>query len=288
MLPAAERPDQGRSGTSGEGMKLRLRLGYGPRFGYGAHARTALLHAAVGVGLAMFVLGFDAPAARAQGYASESLSDSSTWTKIMRSLGLGREGSSSDIKYSERSPLVVPPTRDLPPPVAAPPETADWPRQPNVRHRHTKSNAVVPPAATANLVTTGSVGAPGEPAPSVQAVQPPPTHKSFFNPSTWFNKEEYAPFTGEPVRTELTDPPIGYRTPSPTHPYGIGPDHKGPPVRTAGNPTQPQTATQAPTQPGAPAGSQTPAQQPTAPAAPQPASPVAAQPGAPMPIGPGQ
>ena len=36
----------------------------------------------------------------------------------------------------------------------------------------------------------------------------------------------YANFAGEPVRGNLTDPPAGYRVPSPEHPYGIGPDKK--------------------------------------------------------------
>jgi hypothetical protein len=42
----------------------------------------------------------------------------------------------------------------------------------------------------------------------------------------WFNKEEYAAFAGEPVRENLTDPPAGYRVPSPAQPYGISPDKK--------------------------------------------------------------
>jgi hypothetical protein len=34
--------------------------------------------------------------------------------------------------------------------------------------------------------------------------------------SIWASKEEYATFTGEPPRGSLTEPPAGYRTPSPT------------------------------------------------------------------------
>jgi hypothetical protein len=40
-----------------------------------------------------------------------------------------------------------------------------------------------------------------------------------------FNKDagkgETAAFTGEPPRTDLTQPPAGYLTPSPSHPYGL-------------------------------------------------------------------
>ena len=34
-------------------------------------------------------------------------------------------------------------------------------------------------------------------------------------------KEEQAKFTGEPPRTSLTEPPVGYQTPSPAQPYGL-------------------------------------------------------------------
>ena len=34
--------------------------------------------------------------------------------------------------------------------------------------------------------------------------------------------EEYATFTSEPPRESLIEPPPGYRTPSPTQPYGVG------------------------------------------------------------------
>ena len=50
--------------------------------------------------------------------------------------------------------------------------------------------------------------------------------KPWYNPIGWFNREEYANFAGEPVRKSLTDPPAGYRVPSPEQPYGIGPDKK--------------------------------------------------------------
>ena len=45
--------------------------------------------------------------------------------------------------------------------------------------------------------------------------------KSVFN-SIWRSKEEYGTFGGEPSRGNLTEPPSGYRTPSPNQPYGIG------------------------------------------------------------------
>jgi hypothetical protein len=35
-------------------------------------------------------------------------------------------------------------------------------------------------------------------------------------------KAEQKPFTGEPARTNLVQPPAGYQTPSPNFPYGVG------------------------------------------------------------------
>jgi hypothetical protein len=36
------------------------------------------------------------------------------------------------------------------------------------------------------------------------------------------NQKERATFTREPARGSLTEPPPGYRTPSPAQPYGLG------------------------------------------------------------------
>lgn len=37
------------------------------------------------------------------------------------------------------------------------------------------------------------------------------------------DKPEVTTFAGEPTRSDLTQPPAGYRTPSPSHPYGLSP-----------------------------------------------------------------
>ena len=37
------------------------------------------------------------------------------------------------------------------------------------------------------------------------------------------NTAEQAPFQGEPTRDSLTQPPVGYQTPSPNYAYGTGP-----------------------------------------------------------------
>ncbi len=46
--------------------------------------------------------------------------------------------------------------------------------------------------------------------------------KSIFSKVWGGDKNEYVPFTGEPPRASLLEPPVGYRTPSPAQPYGVG------------------------------------------------------------------
>src|SRR5690348_11395994 len=54
------------------------------------------------------------------------------WGGIVRGLGL-RDPNAPEIDYRERSPLVVPPSRDLPPPQAKPiPKGGAWPKDPDV------------------------------------------------------------------------------------------------------------------------------------------------------------
>jgi hypothetical protein len=170
--------------------------------------RAALARAAIGAALIALAAGAGTSAAQAQTAGSDS---GGMWNRIMQSVGLrpkAVEGSSS-ISYTERSPLVVPPTRDLPPPgtVAAIP-TPDWPRDPAKQSNRPKAKPGVVPGTAVDT-----------PNPVVQK-------KPWYDPAGWFNKEEYAKFAGEPMRENLTDPPAGYRIPSPDQPYGIAPEKK--------------------------------------------------------------
>lgn len=169
--------------------------------------RVVLLRAALGA-TCLGLVGLSASLARA---GDDDGSDQSALSKFMQTIGLRSSAVSTEgIRYTERSPLVVPPSRDLPPPAAGPAPAPDWPTEPSAKHHKAAKSkeAVVPPAT-----------------PIVNP-NPPTEKKTWYNPATWFNKEEYATFTGEPVRENLTDPPTGYRTPSPDQPYGIGPESK--------------------------------------------------------------
>jgi len=168
-----------------------------------ATARAAVLRVIVGAALLGVLVGASASAARA-----DDDSNPNSWSRFLRNMGL-KGSPDGDINYVERPPLVVPPSRDLPPPAAnAVTAPADWPRDPaKPTKRAAKHAGVVPETA-------------------VQTPNPPYEKKPWYNPTGWFSKEEYANFNGEPVRQNLTDPPAGYRVPSPEQPYGINPEKK--------------------------------------------------------------
>lgn len=219
--------------------------------------RAALLRAAAGVIAVVLAASLHVPVARAQTtYGSgDSGSAVSSWTRFMEKIGLEKKPD-SNIDYGERPPLVVPPTRDLPPPEAGSPPTPDWPKD-TKQNKHAKAKPKPPPDSAPAVVENPN---------------PPIQKKPWYNPAGWFDKEEYGKFTGEPPRADLTDPPAGYRTPSPYQPYGIGPDKEAK-KKPAANGTPIQAATQAPT----------PAAAPTAPAPTESGTPTAPAPTAPAP-----
>jgi hypothetical protein len=167
--------------------------------------------------------------------------DEKFFRNILSGLGLRRDG--EGIHYRERSPLVVPPTRNLPPPV--PQDTAiknpAWPKDPDIQRvkqlraerkkpRKTVDEESVPelpsqlnrPGAAIRTATQRPTGDNTDPtAPSTAAQL---GAKSIFNFDTLLgrNKDEYSTFVSEPPRADLTEPPPGYRTPSPAQPYGVG------------------------------------------------------------------
>jgi hypothetical protein len=196
-----------------------------------------LVHAALGVGLAGLVICTNS-AAR----AGDDDDSPSVMGKIMETLGLrDPNGNYAGIDYNERSPLVVPPTRDLPPPEAATaPPAPNWPKdQDMIRRAKAKAqekkvaphpdyvadssrplmpNELDPAGAPkVNTVFDSSASANSQMAdPRDQGVK-----KSLFS-GIFKSKTEYTTFTGEPSRGTLTDPPPGYLTPSPDQPYGVG------------------------------------------------------------------
>jgi hypothetical protein len=167
---------------------------------------------------------------------------------IMDGLGLKRDGEAT-INYRERAPLVLPPSRDLPPPERSDAATANpaWPKDPDVARR--KAEAAVErdrnisdereleqnPLRPDQLNPSRAARNKKKQASSDNGYQAPasgfgsqimPSELGYkgnlFGSMFGSKKEETAKFTGEPPRGSLTDPPPGYQTPSPDQPYGVG------------------------------------------------------------------
>jgi hypothetical protein len=182
--------------------------------------------------LAVGIAGALASAARAGDY--DDPSGSSFGSKVLKTLGLpDPDHPEYEINYSERSPLVVPPNRNLPAPIATDrPPAPNWPQDPDVKKRQAvKSDKPTRPVDPViedgrplrpdELIPKGSRSTASSSSPGVE----PKGQKGLLT-FDWFKKEEYGTFTGEPPRANLTDPPPGYQTPSPDQPYGIPPDRK--------------------------------------------------------------
>jgi hypothetical protein len=193
---------------------------------------------ALGVGLVMTV-----GAARAQ----EDEDDKTFEEKVIEGIMAGIGGTNMDnrgIDYRERSPLVVPPRLDLPPPETAKSEIKDpnWPKDPDEARRKAaiaaRKKAKPDPIEASRILTPSELNAARTAAPARTSNDPVQPGNSNTNPilspsqlgfdgkfSSYFggNKAEVAPFKGEPTRDSLTQPPPGYQTPSPNFAYGTGP-----------------------------------------------------------------
>jgi hypothetical protein len=161
---------------------------------------------------------------------------------IMRGMG-GTNMENRGIAYRERSPLVVPPKLDLPPPAGSSAEinAPNWPKDPDEQRRKAaiaarkKDNK--DPREAARVLTPAELAAGKTAAPARtnnDPLQPGTTNNNpILSPSQLGytgglnlfggNKTETAPFKGEPTRDSLTQPPPGYQTPSSNYAYGTGP-----------------------------------------------------------------
>jgi len=168
---------------------------------------------------------------------------------IMEDLGL-KSGREAEINYQERAPLVIPPNADLPAPQqpgAAIANNPAWPKDPNIarakvereqeKHRDIQaeidreSKPLPPdqlaPGAKGRRVAVGKQ--PDDPSSSNYGddsfrLSPAQLgyHGNLFGLFDSKDDSASAKFTGEPKRSSLTDPPVGYQTPSPDQPYGVG------------------------------------------------------------------
>jgi hypothetical protein len=185
-------------------------------------------------------------AAGAAAFAEDDQDEDTIEQKLIKNImrGMGADIDKDRIDFRERSPLVIPPTRDLPPPQdAANINDPAWPKDPDkrkpvkqtkpfvngsvaTRNMESPERAPVSPEALRNGAIPG--GESRVTAPDPNANKDPgrafsPTELGFGGFGNLFGyKAEQQPFAGEPARTNLIQPPTGYQTPSPNYPYGVG------------------------------------------------------------------
>jgi hypothetical protein len=200
-----------------------------------------------GLKLAVAVLGIGLVMAAGAARADDDEDDKTFEEKIIEGIMAGIGGTNMEnrgIEYRERSPLVVPPKLDLPPPASAAAEAPapNWPKDPDAQRRKAAAAArkkdnkdpreaarILSPAELAAGKTAGPARTNNDP------IQPGATntnlllspselgYKGGFSGLFGGSKTETAPFKGEPTRESLTQPPTGYQTPSPNFAYGTGP-----------------------------------------------------------------
>jgi hypothetical protein len=174
--------------------------------------------------------------------------------KVIKNIlgGLGVDVGRAGIDYRERSPLVIPPTRDLPPPesAAASARNPAWPREPERRvavkaKPNTRATTDEPGTESAlnpdelrrgAAPRAGRVTDPSQTTGSLdeQNVGRPLSPNQLGNKNSLFSMDALtgrnfgqATFTGEPPRSSLTEPPPGYQTPSSAAPYAAGEERNG-------------------------------------------------------------
>ena len=173
----------------------------------------------------------------------DALLDTKILRGVLKGLGLQRDDGTA-IDYRERSPLVLPAGKELPAPEANKAKAANWPDDPDIKKVRKRKEAARDRKAYVEGVddrpllpnqynTAPAKGSKaGEAAGRSTDESSRPASLSelgsksiFSNVGSLFGaKEEYSTFSGEPPRASLTEPPRGYRTPSPDQPYGVGKD----------------------------------------------------------------
>jgi hypothetical protein len=200
------------------------------------HARLAALSGALGL---IVLAGLAGGVAQAQ-----DSPDSGLWGSMLKTLGIGGE---NNIEYRERPPLVVPPTRDLPPPqTTARARDPNWPVDPKSGDPQKKGAQVrdldrlpVPQRApTPSVAITPS----GDTTAALPPSQPASSGGFFGNLFSSSDRPAGPVLATTPTRKALTQPPLDYESPAPSQPAGVAP----PPA--AGTPATPESALQ--TQPG--------------------------------------
>ena len=206
---------------------------------------TFYASAALSLALGVAILASPLPARAAD---DDVAFDTKILRGLMQSLGLRRDGEA--INYQERAPLVIPPSRALPPPERSGALVANnpaWPKDPDVlrqkedaererksikgageqiehEQRVLRPDELAPgpkPRTAAGRAQTGSNSSVGARGTVILSPSELGYKGGLFSGMFGSAPDETAKFTGEPPRTSLVEPPPGYRTPSPDQPYGL-------------------------------------------------------------------
>jgi len=193
----------------------------------------------LGIGLVM-----SSNAARAEDDEDDSTFEEKIIKQIMTGIG-GTNMENTGIEYRERSPLVIPPKNELPPPASAVVEAPvpNWPKDPEVKRRKeakaARKNDNKDPVQAARPLSPSELNVgktsaaatkrsaepelPGNPGATAILSPTQLGYEGGFMGMFKGSKTETVPFKGEPTRDTLTMPPSGYQTPSPNYAYGTGP-----------------------------------------------------------------
>jgi hypothetical protein len=181
--------------------------------------------------------------------------DSKIFRSILEGIGLRKDGEA--INYQERAPLVIPPSRALPPPERSGEVIANnpaWPKDPDVQRRKDEAaqarnrirgageqiehdqrvlrpDELAPGPKPRNARKNGSPDSGGATTYGYgERLSPGQLGYKGGMFSNFFGgkDDDTGKFTGEPPRASLTEPPPGYQTPSPDQPYGLGERTKAP------------------------------------------------------------
>jgi hypothetical protein len=162
---------------------------------------------------------------------------------LLRGLGgQNMNDNNKGIEYRERSPLVIPSKLDLPPPASkSAPVVANWPKDPDVQARKealeaSRQAAPDPSVVGKPLMPSELATRPSSKRSSTVATDDRPgmdnSNYNLLTPSQLgfknsmisdlfgAGKGESAKFVKEPERSELSQPPAGYQTPSSNYAYG--------------------------------------------------------------------
>lgn len=224
-------------------------------------ARRSSRQAAV----AALVLGLSVAALALPARAADAGDDRPWDSKLIGNLleGLGLQSPNKDaIVYQERAPLVIPPSTDLPAPEKSDAAIAGnpaWPKDPDVARKKAEAKQArieAMKSADAKFRDENRVLSPSELTPGAGGGNRAPPVATGNRTAGTFNEnnqrltpsqlgyngglfglfgkkdDEQARFTGEPPRASLTDPPVGYQTPSADQPYGSGSDRDKAPKAT--------------------------------------------------------